>query len=481
MFWEIDPFFLIALLLFASLMASKLSGRFGIPALLMFLGVGMLFGSEGLGTIEFDDAKLANQIGTVALAFIIYIGGFCAPWKSIKPVVKHGAVLATVGVFLTALLVTLFVNFAFQTSLKEAMLIGAIISSTDASAVFTIFKSSSIELKGDLAPMLEFESGSNDPMAIFLTLATLELIMSPASSSVSFLLFKFLIQLLIGVVIGLGIGRLACIIFKRIRLDFEGLYPVLGISFVLLTFGTANMLYGNGFLAVYLCGLLMGNSEFRYKRTLERFYDGIAWLMQIMMFLILGLLVFPSQLPAVMLEGLAIAAFLMVIARPAAVYLCLIGSHYTPKSKIFLGWVGLRGAVPIILATYPLMAKFPNAVRIFDLVFFIVLSSVLLQGKSLNYVAKLLNLSRPAKPKSPPPIEFNPDTDVTARIRDIDLYENSPYEGVLISELQLPDDILILSIRRNNKFIMPRGKTRLKSLDTITIYGEPESLELVDL
>lgn len=481
MVWEIDPFFLVALLLLASLMASKLSERFGIPALLMFLTVGMLFGSEGLGTIDFDDAKLANQIGTIALAFIIYIGGFCAPWKSIKPILKYGSILATAGVFLTALLVTVFVYFVFRTPLKEAMLIGAIISSTDASAVFTIFKSSAIELKGDLAPMLEFESGSNDPMAIFLTIATLELIMSPASTSISFLLFKFFIQLIIGIFIGLGIGRLACIIFKRIRLDFEGLYPVLGISIVLLTFGIANMLYGNGFLAVYLCGLVMGNSDFSYKRTLERFYDGIAWLMQIMMFLILGLLVFPSQLPAVMLEGLAIAGFLMFIARPAAVYICLIGSKYTHRSKLFLGWVGLRGAVPIILATYPFMAKFPNAVRIFDLVFFIVLSSILLQGKSLNYVAKLLDLCRPAKPKVKSPIEFNPDTDHTARIRDIYLDQDSPYNGVLISKLKLPDDILILSIHRDNKFITPRGKTRLKSLDKITIYGEPESLELIDL
>ena len=481
MFWGVDPFFLIALLLFASLMASKLSSRFGIPALLMFLAVGMLFGSEGLGTIAFDDAELANQIGTVALAFIIYIGGFTAPWKKIKPTVKYGSVLSTLGVFLTALLITMFVHFVFETSFKEAMLIGAIISSTDASAVFTILRSSSADLKGDLAPMLEFESGSNDPMAIFLTIAALQLIMAPVTTSVPYLLFKFFIQLLIGVGVGLGMGKLASLVFNKIKLDYEGLYPVLGVSFVMLTFGTANMLYGNGFLAVYLCGLLMGNIEFKYHRTLERFYDGIAWLMQIMMFLILGLLVFPSQLPGVMLEGLAIAAFLMIIARPVAVYLCLIGSKYSVKEKLFLGWVGLRGAVPIVLATYPLMARHPDAIRIFDLVFFIVLSSVILQGKSIYYVAKLYKLCKPARKIPKSPIEFNPDSDVTARIREIDLSENSPFEGALISEIELPDDILILSILRENQFIMPRGKTKLKSFDRIMIYGEPASLEKINL
>lgn len=481
MFGGIDPFFIIALLLFASLLASKLSARFGIPALLLFLGVGMLFGSEGLGTIPFDNAGLANDIGTIALAFIIFIGGFSTSWISIKPILKRGTILATAGVFITAFLVAAFVHFIFKMPFKEAMLLGAIISSTDASAVFTILRSSSSELKGDIAPMLEYESGSNDPMAIFLTLAALSVIMSSASVSVSFLLLKFLVQLIVGVVIGLGIGKLSCIIFNRIKLDFEGLYPVLGISIVLLTFGTAHIFHGNGFLAVYLCGLFMGNSDFKYKRSLSQFYDGTAWLMQIMMFLILGLLVFPSQLPGVMLEGLAIAGFLMFIARPVAVYLCLIGSIFPLKSKIFIGWVGLRGAVPIILATYPLMVGYTNAATVFNLVFFIVLSSVLLQGKSLNYVAKLFDLSRPAKTNPKSPIEFNPDTDVSAKIREIKLPEGSPFENLLISELQLPDDVLILSIRRGKNFIMPRGKTRLKSLDIIMIYGEPESLELINL
>ena len=476
-----DPFFIIALLLFASLLASKLSERFGIPALLLFLGVGMLFGSEGLGRIPFDDAELANGIGTTALAFIIFIGGFSTPWKSIKPILKRGAVLATGGVIITAFLIAAFINFVFKIPFQEAMLLGAIISSTDASAVFTILRSSSAELQGDIAPMLEFESGSNDPMAVFLTLATLSLIMSPTPVSVSFLVLEFFIQLIVGVVIGLGIGKLSCMIFNRIKLDFEGLYPVLGISVVLLAFGTANIFYGNGFLAVYLCGLFMGNSDFKHKRNLSRFYDGIAWLMQIMMFLILGLLVFPSQLPGVMLEGLAIAAFLMLIARPVAVYLCLIGSKFPIKSRIFIGWVGLRGAVPIILATYPLMAGYTDAPTVFNLVFFIVLSSVLLQGKSLSYVAKLFGLSRPAKPQPKSPIEFNPDTNASAIIREVKLPENSPLENLLISDLQLPDDVLILSIRRDKHFIMARGKTRLKSLDTIMIYGEPESLELTNL
>jgi cell volume regulation protein A len=471
-----NPFFLIALLLIFSLIASKLSSRLGVPALLMFLGIGMMAGSDGIGSIYFDDASLTNNIGTVALAFILFYGGFSSNWQRMLPIVYRGAILATIGVILTAALVSTFAYFAMKMSLGSALLVGAIISSTDAAAVFSILQGKGIGLKGNLAPLLELESGSNDPMAIFLTITILQLVMRPDEASVTMLVIGFALQMLVGICFGIGIGKLGVMIFDRIRLDNEGLYTVLGVALVFLTYGVTDMFKGNGFLAVYICGIVMGNGKFMYKRVIGQFHNSLAWFMQISMFLILGLLVFPSQLPGVAWKGIAIALFLMFIARPLAVYICMLKSRFTFAEQTLAGWTGLRGAVPIILATFPLMEKYSEAGLLFNLVFFIVLASILIQGKTLMFVARMLNVDEIIERPPDPPLELNPESGTDNETREIPIRENYISANKQIHELKLPDEVRILLVRRGHHFLTPRGNTRINPDDVLLVYGTDKEL-----
>lgn len=385
---------LISAFLLVSILASELLRKLGIPALVVFLGIGMLAGSDGPGGIYFNDALLAQMIGVIALAFILFAGGLDTDWLVVRPVVLSALSLATLGVLLTALLVGVFAAFLFQMPLLEALLLGAIISSTDAAAVFAILRNRNLRLRGRLAPLLELESGSNDPMAVILTIGLTGLLLDPHRSFLMLLLL-FVQQMGLGAICGLLIGKGAIWLIGRLRLDAEGLYPVLTIALVLLTYGLTDLLGGSGFLAVYMLGLLLGNSALHRIGPLTRFHDGIAWLMQITMFLTLGLLVFPSRLPATAGSGIVIALVLLFIARPASVLIALLHARFSLREKLFIGWVGLRGAVPIVLATFPLLAGLPNASFFFDLVFFIVLASVLLQGPSLPFVANLLGVALP--------------------------------------------------------------------------------------
>ena len=473
----INPFFAGAILLILSLIASKVSDRLGVPALLLFLCLGMLAGSDCTGYIYFDNTKLTNDMGTVALAFILFSGGMDTNVKSIRSVLRPGILLSTLGVILTAAFVAIFCHFALGISTEGAMLLGAIISSTDAAAIFSVLRSRGVGLKGKIAPLLEFESGSNDPMAIFITIGVIQCLLPDSRESLSGLGIQLVIQICVGAAIGIGMGKLAEIVFNRINLDYEGLYPVLGISFAMLAYGTADLFHGNGFLAVYLCGLILGDSDFLYKRHVARFHDGLAWLMQIAMFLMLGLLVFPSKIPAVADEGLIIALFLMFVARPLAVFICIPDRSFSFREKLLIGWAGLKGAVPIILATYPLMYKFPQADLLFNVVFFLVITSVLLQGKTLMFVAKLLKLEQNAPPQPHSPIEINRTRDTKFEIREIDISLKSPLCGKKISALTLPEDTRILLIRRQRDFIIPKGGSSIEPDDTLTLYGPPEQLK----
>jgi cell volume regulation protein A len=402
---RVDVLLLLAsVFLLVSILASKISRKLGIPALLVFLGIGMLAGSDGPGGIYFDDALLAQSIGVIALAFILFAGGLDTDWHNVRPAGLSALSLATIGVLLTTLLIGVFAAFLLQISPLEGLLLGAIISSTDAAAVFAILRDRNLQLKGRLAPLLELESGSNDPMAVFLTIGFTGLLLDPQRSPLMLLLL-FVQQMGLGAVFGLLIGKGAIWLISRLHLEVEGLYPVLTIALVLLTYGLTAFLGGSGFLAVYLLGLLLGNSALHRIDPLTRFHDGIAWLMQITMFLTLGLLVFPSRLPAVAGSGIVIALALLFIARPASVLISLLFTRFSLREKLFAGWVGLRGAVPIVLATFPLLAGFPRAPSFFDLVFFIVLASVLLQGPSLPFVARWLGVaaSSPAERESQGP------------------------------------------------------------------------------
>lgn len=396
-------FIITGVLLLASIFASKAAIKFGIPALVLFLAIGMLAGSEGIGGIYFDDPRLAEFIGNVALTLILFAGGLDTQWRQIRPVLYKGLILSTVGVVSTALMVGFFAWFilgsysSFKVGLQgltwqQGLLLGAIVSSTDAAAVFSVLRASNLKLKGHLQALLELESGSNDPMAVLLTTELVQILLTANASPLA--LGRSLIQqLVVGMILGYGAGRGIAWTLNHLRLNTQGLYPVATLALMLLTSGVTTAVGGNGFLAVYISGVVMGNLQFACQETVISFHDGLSWLMQITMFLVLGLLVFPSQLLSIAWVGLAIALFLIFIARPVSVFLCLFPFRSNLREKIFIAWGGLRGAVPIVLATYPLAARIPDAAQLFNVVFFVVLVSVLAQGLSLARVARWLGLA----------------------------------------------------------------------------------------
>jgi cell volume regulation protein A len=467
-----------SILLLLSIIASKTSGRVGVPALLFFLIIGMLAGSEGLGGIYFDDPWLAQSLGVLALTLILFSGGLDTEWRIVRPVLWKGIALSTLGVLGTALIVGWFSSLILKFSLLEGLLLGAIVSSTDAAAVFAVLRSKKVSLKGGLKPLLELESGSNDPMAVFLTIGFIHLLTRPNASIVDFIPM-FLSQMILGSALGYGIGRLAILAVNRIKLDYEGLYPVLTLSLVLLTYGATTFLGGNGFLAVYIAGLVMGQTDFVHKRSLTRFHDGLAWLMQIIMFLTLGLQVFPSRLIPIAGSALLVSAFLMFVARPVGVFAILSFSKLNLREKTMVSWVGLRGAVPIILATFPLLAKLPNAEIIFNLVFFIVLTSVLLQGTSIPLVAKWLKLDLPISQKPQRPLEFVPACDLKSELVEMTIPANSAAVGKQIVELGLSDGALIVLVSRAGECFVPGGGTVLEEEDTLLLLADKKEMESI--
>ena len=469
---NLDIIFIIgSILVLLAVMVSKVSERFGIPILLLFLALGMLAGSEGLGGIYFDDPELTQWISTVALAIILFSGGMDTNWQSIQPVFKAGFSLATIGVLLTAGLMGIFIHLLLNLEWSLSLLIGAIASSTDAAAVFSLLRSKGVSLKGNLKPLLELESGSNDPMAIFLTIGILQFIQNPGLKAGSLLLL-FVMQMGIGFLIGWVMSRLSLFLINRLKLGYQGLYPVLAFALVFLTFGITTLLEGSGFLAVYILGLLLGRAEFLHKRSLLRFFDGNAWLAQITLFITLGLLVFPSHILPVVLPGMLIAFCLMFIVRPLAVFVSLIPFRYSLREKIYISWVGLRGAVPIVLATFPLVAGIESADLIFNLVFFIVITSVLLQGTSLVPVSRWLKVDEPLHPESPLPLEIVSDEKITGKLREIKIAPDSPACGKAIYELKLPPSYFIILISRAGVYLQANGSTVIQPGDVLISLSE---------
>jgi potassium/hydrogen antiporter len=467
-----------SVLLLLSILASKASGRLGVPALLLFLVIGMLAGSDGPGGIYFDDPWLTQLVGVVALAFILFDGGLSTRWSAIRPVLLRGVALSSLGVLLTMLLVGAFARLLLDFSWIEALLLGAIVSSTDAAAVFSVLRSRDVSLKGDLEPLLELESGSNDPMAVFLTVGLTGLLVD-GSGSIAALVPMFFRQMIFGALIGVALGLLMVFVINRIRLGYEGLYPVLTLAFVLLVYATASarVVGGNGFLAVYLAGLVMGNRVFIHRRSLVRFHDGLSWLMQIAMFLALGLLVFPTRLVFVAGAGLLISAFLILVARPASVFLTLLFARMDVREKAMVSWVGLRGAAPIILATFPLLAGIPRSEIIFNLVFFIVLTSVLLQGTLIPPVARLLKVDAPLKTRPALPLELAQTASLDSDLVEIDVPDGAPIAGKRIMDLGLPDGALVVLLKKGERFFVPGGGTVLESGDRLTVLAGHDILE----
>ena len=463
-------------LLVIGVLASKASSRLGVPALLLFLIIGMLAGSEGPGGIPFDDPRVAQSIGVVALAFILFAGGLGTDLRSIRAVVWQGLSLATVGVLLTASLAGLFSAWVLHIPWTEGLLLGAIISSTDAAAVFSVLRSQRIGLQGNTTELLEFESGSNDPMAVFLTAAILSMLTDPGAS-IGGMLLVFVLQMAVGAVIGYVLGRATVWVLNRLKLESDGLYPVLTIAAVLLIYSVAAIAKGSGFLAVYLAGMIMNRDHFIHKQSLTRFHDAAAWLMQIVMFLVLGLLVFPSRLWPVAGAAVLISVFVLVVARPVAVLASLAAARLRFRQKLFLSWVGLRGAVPIVLATFPYLARLPRADLYFNVVFFIVLTSILIQGTTLAPAARLLRLNTPLPHRRRYPLEFVPAAKTDSETIEIELPPDSAAIGKRIMDLHFPKSALVLLIGRGHDFIAPRGSTVLERGDSLLVLADKREIE----
>ena len=474
--WSFETILLWAsVLMFVSVVSSKISDKLAVPVLLLFLAVGMIAGSEGIGNINFDNAQLAKQIGILALIFIIFSGGLDTNWKDTRPIILPGIVLSTLGVLITAIITGLFAVYILKFSLLEGVLLGSIVSSTDAAAVFTILRSRRISLKKPLKPLLEFESGSNDPMAIFLTMGFLSLLTVKGSGLVS-LIPRFLLDMGMGALVGYLMAKAIVFFIKRLKLDYEGLYPVITISLILFTYVIAVLLKGNGILAVYLAGLGLAQAEFPNKKSIMKFHDGLAWISQIAMFVTLGLLVFPSHLVPLIGTGLLVTIVLMFIARPLSVFLCLLPFKFAAPKKVMLSWVGLRGSVPIILATFPLAAGIPQAETIFNIVFFIVIASVFIQGTTIPIVSKLLRLDVPLPDKKTYPIEFEKVEGIDAELTDVIVPYNSDSIGKMIKELNVPEKCLIMLVSRNDKFVIPSGSTVIEGGDVLLVLASNADL-----
>ncbi|MCU1500016.1 MAG: antiporter [Acidimicrobiales bacterium] len=472
---DVEPLLLAgSALVVAGVLASKLASRLGIPALLLFLAVGMAAGSDGLGGIRFDDAGLALSIGVVALALILFDGGLSTQWSTVRPALGQSAVLATVGVAITATITGLTAICVFGVPVEVGLLLGAIVSSTDAAAVFSVLGSRRTVLRGTIQPTLELESGLNDPIAVFLTLGLVELATGETESWWA-LLPMFGLQLVGGAVVGLFGGWLGRLLVNQIRLGHDGLYPVLMLAVALGTYAGAVLIGGSGFLAVYLAGLWLANHELLHRQSIQRFLGAVTWLAQIGMFLVLGLLVFPSRLPEVAGRSLVVVLVLVLVARPLATLVSLTPFRVPLRDQAVVAWVGLRGATPIILATFPLVEGLPEAQLLFDAVFFVVLTSVLLQGTTVGLVADLLGATSPVPERSRAPLEAGePLADGTA-LRELVISAGTFGEGRALVELGLPARALVVLIDRGGTYIVPTGSTRLTASDTVLVLADDDA------
>jgi cell volume regulation protein A len=453
-------------------MLTKTTARLGVPVLLLFIVLGMIAGIDGPGRINFDNPELAKFIGSFSLSFILFSGGLDTRFADVKKVLLPGVLMSTFGVLITCVSVGVFVSLITPFTLLEGLLLGAIVSSTDAAAVFSIMRSRGLKIKGNARQILELESGSNDPMAYFLTIMFLFLLMNPEKNFWA-VVPMFFQQMIVGGIIGFLAGKGMQIVINWIRLEVSGLYSVLLIGMVLLTFSGTNFLGGNAYLSVYIAALVLGNSDFIHKRSLQKHFDGIAWLMQVVLFLTLGLQVVPSEVVPHIGIGLIISFFLIMVARPLSVFMILAPFKANIRSMHFLSWVGLRGAVPIVFAMIPLTHKLPNADIIFNIVFFITITSVLLQGTSIPIVARILKLTVPKKVR----YKFTPDRDTEEKMRsmmeEIVIDDNFNCVGKPIVELNLPASVLVVLVKRDkNTFFIPDGSTVLMNKDKLFVIAD---------
>ena len=474
-----ENFLLIgSILIFVSILISKASYKFGIPSLFLFLLIGMFFGSDGLG-IQFNSASDAQFIGMMALSIILFSGGMDTKVSEVKPVMVQGVLLSTVGVLLTTILTGLFIFYIsgwsstnIEMGLLTSMLLAATMSSTDSASVFNLLRSQRMNLKYNLRPLLELESGSNDPMAYMLTIVLIGVIGSGGDWDLGVVARDLGLQFLFGGVIGYAAGKFTVWLINKVNLSNSSLYSILLLSLVFITFTLTDLVRGNGYLAVYIAGVVVGNARLVNRKEINTFMNGLTWLVQIVMFLSLGLLVNPHEMLGMAGSALLIGVFMILIARPLSVFACLLPFRkMTMKARIFVSWVGLRGAVPIIFATYPVVANVPGADHLFNIVFFITLLSLLLQGMTISSMARWLKLDLPLVREGN---EFGVEIpeEIDTQLRDMTLTAEKLANGNRLADMNLPAGTLVMLVKRGNEFMIPNGQLELHAGDKLLVISE---------
>lgn len=470
----------LSILFLISILSGKASSKFGVPALLLFLSVGMLSGSDGLG-IQFNNIQTAQTIGTISLCIILFSGGLDTKISEIRPIIFQGVILSTLGVFLTAIITGIIIWWILGMTLQStavglitSLLLASTMSSTDSASVFSILRSKGLHLKNNLRPMLELESGSNDPMAYVLVITLISIIKMDAEPNYWLAGGMLLLQLGIGAIVGFSLGKLSVRIINRIEIENSALYPILVLTFCIFIFSFTYFIKGNGYLAVYISGLVIGNSKFVHKRSALHFFEGLAWLSQLLMFLTLGLLVNPHELVPIIVPGLIISFMMIFFTRPLSVFLCLLPFRKMPvKDKTYVSWVGLRGAVPIIFAIIPLAENVPHARLIFNIVFFCTLVSLLVQGTSLPKMAQWLGLAeKPKKLKELKDFDIDFSDEIKSITTEINVTPQVLSNGNHLMDLSLPEKTLVVMVKRDDKFFVPTGKTVLLENDKLLIITD---------
>lgn len=453
--------------------------RLGVPIALLTLGLGMLAGSEGVGGMAFANYGLAYRLGTAALVLILFDGGLNTPLQALRRAIVPASLLATVGVVLTAGLCA-FGGWLFGLPWPVALLVGAIVSSTDAAAVFSILRGGGIRLRERLGLTLELESGGNDPMAVILTAAVTASLLGERGLGWH-LAWLVPVQLGVGLGVGLAIGGLGRLVVSRVRLTTAGLFPAFTTGLAFLAYGAATLVQGSGFLAVYVAALVFGNGPLPYAQGLRRIHDALAWLCQVTMFLMLGLLVFPHELVPKIGVGLGVAAFLTVVARPVAVVLCLLPFRFRPREQVYMAWVGLRGSVPIVLATYPVLLGAPQALEAFNVVFFVVVLNQLVPGSTVRWLAARLGLQRTDPPSPPAALEIHSMGQLQGEVLWFYIDPAVAVCGVPLSEIYFPDGAAAILVVRGSELVAPRGSTTLEAGDHVYVCCRADQRGLIEL
>lgn len=457
-----------SLVLLISITSSKVLYKFGVPILLIFIALGMLFGSDGIVGIQFSDYELTQELSSIALVIIMFFGGFGTNWSMAKPSAVQSILMSTVGVIITATLTGLFSHIVLGTTLLEGLLIGAVVASTDAASVFAILRSQKLNLKGSLAPLLEVESGSNDPIAY---MATLSILLLMDNKGISTLLPVVIKQIVFGLLVGTLLARFTILVIKKLKFEIKGFYPIFILAIAILSYSLSESLGGNGYLSVYMSGIIIGNSsQLPYKKSLFQFFDCISWIMQIVLFFMLGLLSFPSKLINIIGISVSISLFMIIVARPVATFITLHPFKYSIKEKLFISWVGLRGAASIVFAIYATTYGVNMKYDIFHIVFFVALFSVSIQGSLLPKVAQKLDL---VDDNTLVLKTFNDYAgDIDRQLIEVSITSDSKWVNKSIADADISEDVLIVMIKRGGKTILPKGTTIIEDKDVLVVTGD---------